>query len=69
MCAMKACKTATVVGDTLNHREMGRIVGELADLESPWNCPHGRPTLVQLGRRQALRNKVVLSLASKKYEL
>ncbi len=48
---------------------MKKIVTSLADLESPWNCPHGRPTLVQLGKRQAFRGKVILGKASKKYDL
>lgn len=26
----------------------GQIVEHLADLESPWNCPHGRPTMRHL---------------------
>lgn len=25
-----------------------QIVEHLADLESPWNCPHGRPTMRHL---------------------
>lgn len=51
MCAMKACKTAIVVGNALRYSEMKQVVHNLSNLESPWNCPHGRPTLVQLGKR------------------
>lgn len=51
MCAMRACKTAIVVGNALRYSEMKQVVHNLSNLESPWNCPHGRPTLVQLGKR------------------
>jgi DNA mismatch repair ATPase MutL len=68
MCAMKACKTAVVVGNPLRYGEMRQIVKNLADLESPWNCPHGRPTLVQLGKRITFRNKVTLPRTMKRYD-
>jgi DNA mismatch repair ATPase MutL len=32
MCAMKACKTAVVVGNPLRYNEMKKIVNNLADL-------------------------------------
>ena len=29
-------------------RTMNRIVRRLVDVEQPWNCPHGRPTMRHL---------------------
>lgn len=69
MCAMRACKTAVVVGNPLRYGEMKQIVNNLADLDSPWNCPHGRPTLVQLGRRETFRGKVTPIKTARNYDL
>ena len=46
--ASKACRTAVMVGDTLSDVRMLEIVRSLSSLDSPWNCPHGRPTLKHL---------------------
>lgn len=43
--ASKACRTSIMIGRALDARAMGRLVRSLAELESPWNCPHGRPTM------------------------
>ena len=48
MFASKACRTAVMVGDTLSTPRMLEIVQALATLDSPWNCPHGRPTFKHL---------------------
>jgi DNA mismatch repair protein MutL len=48
MFASKACRTAVMVGDSLTHSRMLEIVKGLATLESPWSCPHGRPTFKHL---------------------
>lgn len=48
MFASKACRTAVMVGDILNPTQMTEIVSSLSLLESPWTCPHGRPTLKHL---------------------
>ncbi len=46
--ASKACRTAVMVGDSLDSRKMKDIVTSLATLQQPWNCPHGRPTMKHL---------------------
>ena len=46
--ASRACRGAVMVGRALDRRAQRRIVSALADLESPWNCPHGRPTMRHL---------------------
>lgn len=53
MFAMRACKKSTKVGKALTVKGMERIVRHMGELDKPWNCPHGRPTmrhLVELGR-------------------
>lgn len=53
MFAMRACKKSTKVGKALTMKGMERIVRHMGELDKPWNCPHGRPTmrhLVELGR-------------------
>ena len=37
-----------MIGDTLRKNEMVKVVHNLSSLESPWNCPHGRPTSILL---------------------
>ncbi|KAF3330253.1 DNA mismatch repair protein PMS1 isoform X1 [Carex littledalei] len=48
MLASRACHTSCTVGDALTKTEMQRILANLATLRSPWNCPHGRPTMRHL---------------------
>ena len=46
--ASRACRMSVMIGDALSAREMGRVVRNLATLEHPWACPHGRPTMRHL---------------------
>ncbi|KAJ2061651.1 ATP-binding mismatch repair protein [Coemansia sp. S2] len=48
--ASRACRKSTMIGDPLSKTRMRDIVGHLGDLDHPWNCPHGRPTLRHLHR-------------------
>ncbi|KAJ2065217.1 ATP-binding mismatch repair protein [Coemansia sp. S146] len=48
--ASRACRKSTMIGDPLSKARMRDIVGHLGDLDHPWNCPHGRPTLRHLHR-------------------
>ena len=43
--ASKACRSAVMIGDTLNMSKMKSIVEQMSNLVQPWNCPHGRPTI------------------------
>jgi hypothetical protein len=45
MLAMRACRGSIMIGTALSHGQMQQTVARLADLDSPWNCPHGRPTM------------------------
>ena len=46
--ASRACRDAYMIGDSMKMNEMEKIVGQMASLNLPWNCPHGRPTLIKL---------------------
>nr|XP_016464724.1 PREDICTED: DNA mismatch repair protein PMS1-like isoform X2 [Nicotiana tabacum] len=48
MLASRACKSSIVIGDPLGRNEMQKILDNLSRLRSPWNCPHGRPTMRHL---------------------
>lgn len=43
--ATKACRSSIMIGDDLGHIQMKSILDNLSSLYSPWNCPHGRPTI------------------------
>lgn len=48
MFASRACRMSVMIGDPLQKSEMQKILENLVDLKSPWNCPHGRPTMRHL---------------------
>jgi DNA mismatch repair protein PMS2 len=43
--ATKACRSSIMIGTGLDKIKMKSIIRNLAELLSPWNCPHGRPTM------------------------
>lgn len=45
MLASRACRSSIMIGTALDAKQMRRVVDHLADLQSPWQCPHGRPTM------------------------
>ena len=45
MFATRACRGSIMIGTALNQGEMELIVERLVDVDQPWNCPHGRPTM------------------------
>ena len=48
MVCSRACRMSIMIGDDLNESQMKKVVKNLTGLDQPWNCPHGRPTLVRL---------------------
>uniref|UniRef100_A0A061RP53 DNA mismatch repair protein PMS2 n=3 Tax=Tetraselmis sp. GSL018 TaxID=582737 RepID=A0A061RP53_9CHLO len=48
MLAMRACRSSIMIGRALDTRQMRQVLDHLAEIESPWNCPHGRPTMRHL---------------------
>ena len=58
MFASRACRLAVMIGDVLNKKDMYKLVRQLSNLEQPWNCPHGRPTMRHLINLTALRANI-----------
>ena len=56
MMTMRACRSAVMIGTALELSKMKQIVSQLARLDQPWNCPHGRPTLRHLVDLEQLAN-------------
>ncbi|KAK4505961.1 hypothetical protein PRZ48_003926 [Zasmidium cellare] len=48
MLAMRACRSSIMVGKNLTMKQMERVVRHMGEMEKPWNCPHGRPTMRHL---------------------
>ena len=50
-----ACKSAVKAGDTLDTKEMMNLIKELSQAKLPFNCPHSRPIIVEMGRDELER--------------
>lgn len=37
-----------MIGKTLTNAQMGKVVKHMGEIDKPWNCPHGRPTMRHL---------------------
>ncbi|CAB9504250.1 protein MutL [Seminavis robusta] len=48
MFASRACRSSVMVGTALSKKEMEKLVKHLDELDDPWKCAHGRPTLTHL---------------------
>src|SRR5690606_5024826 len=48
--AALACKAAVKAGDPLGREQMESLLQQLASVENPFACPHGRPVVVEVGR-------------------
>jgi len=48
MFAMRACRSSIMVGKTLTTKRMQQVIRHMGEIDKPWNCPHGRPTMRHL---------------------
>ncbi|MCD8250174.1 MAG: DNA mismatch repair endonuclease MutL [Lachnospiraceae bacterium] len=48
--ASMACKAAVKGNHRMSHKEAEALIDELLSLENPYNCPHGRPTIISMSR-------------------
>ncbi|KAF2658154.1 DNA mismatch repair protein MutL [Lophiostoma macrostomum CBS 122681] len=46
--ASRACRSSIMIGKTLKKGQMQRVVRHMGEMEKPWSCPHGRPTMRHL---------------------
>lgn len=50
--ATMACKAAVKGNTTLSVQEASALIDELLSLENPYNCPHGRPTIISMSKQE-----------------
>ncbi|XP_070187298.1 mismatch repair endonuclease PMS2-like isoform X1 [Littorina saxatilis] len=48
MFASRSCRKSIMIGTHLNTGEMKKLLCHMGEIEQPWNCPHGRPTMRHL---------------------
>ncbi|XP_015370811.1 PREDICTED: mismatch repair endonuclease PMS2 isoform X1 [Diuraphis noxia] len=48
MFASRACRKSVMIGKVLNMGDMRKLINHMGEIEQPWNCPHGRPTMRHL---------------------
>ncbi|KFA73587.1 hypothetical protein S40288_02618 [Stachybotrys chartarum IBT 40288] len=57
MFAMRACRSSIMIGKPLNASQMYSLLRHMGEMDKPWNCPHGRPTMRHLCRLQTWDDK------------
>lgn len=55
--AKYACSHAYKVGDILNDDQIQSLIRSLGKIKSPFNCPHGRPTIIEIEEPKRLIRK------------
>ena len=50
--ATMACKAAVKGNMHMSRQEMGALIDELLTLDNPYNCPHGRPTIISMSKQE-----------------
>ena len=50
--AVMSCKAAVKGNQGLSYAEAESLISELLTLEDPYHCPHGRPTILSLSRKE-----------------
>lgn len=50
--ASMSCKAAVKGNNKLSYAEVDNLIGELLTLENPYHCPHGRPTIISMTKRE-----------------
>ncbi len=48
--ASMACKASVKGNSSMTKEEMEALLDELLTLENPYNCPHGRPTIISMSK-------------------
>ena len=50
--ASMSCKAAVKGNNRLSAKEVDALIGELLTLDNPYHCPHGRPTIIAMTKRE-----------------
>ena len=56
MLASRSCRSSVMIGTALAAAAMRRLVDHMGDMDQPWNCPHGRPTVRHLTALHLIAN-------------
>lgn len=48
--ASMSCKAAVKGNNSMTTKEMEALIDELLTLDNPYNCPHGRPTIISMSK-------------------
>ena len=48
--ASMACKSAVKGNHSMSEKELSALLDQLLELENPYHCPHGRPTMITMSR-------------------
>lgn len=48
--ASMACKAAVKGNNSLSFEEADKLIEQLLELDNPYNCPHGRPTIITMSK-------------------
>ncbi|XP_036280514.1 mismatch repair endonuclease PMS2 isoform X5 [Pipistrellus kuhlii] len=54
MFASRACRKSVMIGTALNTSEMKKLITHMGEMDHPWNCPHGRPTMRHIANLDVL---------------
>ena len=50
--ASMSCKAAVKGNSRLSSQEVDELIRELLTLDNPYHCPHGRPTIIAMTKRE-----------------
>ena len=50
--ASMSCKAAVKGNNVLSFAEAETLIDELLTLDNPYNCPHGRPTIIAMSKAE-----------------
>jgi len=50
--ATMACKAAVKGNNTMTYSEAKNLIDQLLELDNPYNCPHGRPTIISMTKNE-----------------
>ena len=50
--ASMSCKAAVKGNMKLSYAERDELINELLSLDNPYHCPHGRPTIIAMTKRE-----------------
>lgn len=53
--ASMSCKAAVKGNNKLSFEEISKLINDLLSLDNPYNCPHGRPTIISMSKYEIER--------------